>query len=286
MNNIKIHCIITGWVQIKIHHQLARFFKRPLRVLDVLTDRKWSPHLPIGCWLIEHPEGLIMVDTGESSRANDQGYQPWWHPFMQFCERRGVKPEEEVGALLKAKGFDPLAVKWVVMTHMHGDHAGGIPNFPNSTFILSETEAAAIHAHDAVFNGYLKMHYPEWLDKNTQTVNYQDGAFESFDRSTALTADGKVRIVPTPGHTMGHQAVIIDMGDHYVLIGGDASYCEEYMLNGDIDGVCVDGSLHHESTKKMRQLCRNKPTITQFAHDFDSEKRLMGKIFSVPTRVD
>ena len=165
MNNIKIHCITTGWVQIKIHHQLARFFKRPLRVLDVLTDRKWSPHLPIGCWLIEHPEGLIMVDTGESSRANDQGYQPWWHPFMQFCERRGVKPEEEVGALLKAKGFDPLAVKWVVMTHMHGDHAGGIPNFPNSTFILSETEAAAIHAHDAVFNGYLKMHYPEWLDK-------------------------------------------------------------------------------------------------------------------------
>lgn len=49
MNDIKIHCITTGWVQIKIHHQLARFFKRPLRVLDVLTDRKWSPHLPIGC---------------------------------------------------------------------------------------------------------------------------------------------------------------------------------------------------------------------------------------------
>ena len=78
---------------------------------------------------------------------------------------------------------------------------------------------------------------------------------------------------------MGHQAVIIDMGDHYVLIGGDASYCEEYMLNGDIDGVCVDGSLHHESTKKMRQLCRNKPTITQFAHDFDSEKTFDGQDF-------
>lgn len=87
MNNIKIHCLTTGWVQIKIHHQLARFFRRPLSVMDVLTDHKWSPHLPIGCWLIEHPEGLIMVvDTGESSRANDAGYQPWWHPFMQFCE--------------------------------------------------------------------------------------------------------------------------------------------------------------------------------------------------------
>ncbi len=61
-------------------------------MLDVLTDAKWSPHLSTGYWLIEHPEGLIMVDTRESSRANDKGYQVWWHPFMQFCERRGVKP--------------------------------------------------------------------------------------------------------------------------------------------------------------------------------------------------
>ena len=280
-NTIKIHCITTGWVQIKIHHQLARFFRRPLRVLDVLTDRKWSPHLPIGCWLIEHPEGLIMVDTGESSHANDKGYQPWWHPFMQFCERRGVKPEEEVGALLKAKGFDPHAVKWVVMTHMHGDHAGGIPNFPNSTFLLSETEKRGIESKEAVFNGYLTMHYPEWFSGKIQAVSCKDGAFESFEKSEAITADGKVRLVPTPGHTLGHQAVIVDMGDHYVVIGGDASYCEEYLLKGEIDGVCVNGTLHHESTVKIRELCRRKPTITQFAHDDESALRLREKRFTV-----
>ncbi|NEN75424.1 N-acyl homoserine lactonase family protein [Pelistega sp. NLN82] len=277
---IKVHCLTTGWVQIKQHHQLARFFKRPIRVLDVLTDTKWSPHLPIGCWLIEHPEGLIMVDTGESSRANDKGYQPWWHPFMQFCERRGVKAEEEVGALLKARGFDPLAIKMVVMTHMHGDHAGGIPNFPNSEFILSETEYQGIQAKDAVFNGYLTMHYPDFFYQNIRTVNYKDGAFENFEQSTALTADGKIRLVPTPGHTLGHQVVIVDMEDYYILIGGDASYSETYLLNGDIDGVCIDGKKHQESTAKMREFCRRKPTITQFAHDFNSEKRLNEKIFT------
>lgn len=280
MNDIKIHCITTGWVQIKIHHQLARFFKRPLRLLDVLTDRKWSGHLPIGCWLIEHPEGLIMVDSGESSHANDKGYQPWWHPFMRFCERRGVKPEEEVGALLKAKGFDPLAVKTVVMTHMHGDHAGGIPNFPNSEFVLSETEYRAIQAKDAVLNGYLTRHYPPFFYQNLRTVNFSDGAFESFEQSTALTSDGKIRLVSTPGHTLGHQAVIVDLGEHYVFIGGDASYSEDYLLKGEIDGVCIDGKKHQASTAKIRELCRQKPTITQFAHDMESEKRLQGKIFT------
>ncbi|MGX2969419.1 N-acyl homoserine lactonase family protein [Ursidibacter sp. B-7004-1] len=276
---IKVHCLTTGWVQIKIHHQLARFFARPLRVLDVLTDRKWSPKLPIGCWLIEHPEGLILVDTGESSRANDKGYQPWWHPFMQFCERRGVKASEEVGEVLKAKGFDPLKIDTVVMTHMHGDHAGGLPNFPNSRFVLTKIEKQAIEAPNAVFNGYLTKHYPSWFCPDV--IEFTDGAFESFDSSHKLTTDGKIRLVPTAGHTLGHQAVIVDMGEYYILIGGDASYCEKDMLAGNIDGVCMDGKLHKQSTAKMRELCKRKPTIVQLAHDEQSEYRLNNKVFTV-----
>ncbi|WP_244153143.1 N-acyl homoserine lactonase family protein [Rodentibacter genomosp. 1] len=276
---MKIHCLTTGWVQIKAHHQLARFFARPLRVLDVLTDSQWSPHLPIGCWLIEHPsEGLIMVDTGESSKANDKGYQPWWHPFMQFCERRGVKPNEEVGVLLRSKGFDPLQVKTVVMTHMHGDHAGGLPNFPNARVIMSETEKAAINAPNAKFNGYLTHVYPNWLTPDG--IRFDDGVFESFEHHHKLTADGKICLVPTPGHTMGHLSVIVDMGDHYVFIGGDASYDETYLLRGEIDGVCMNSKLHQESTMRIRKLCRAKPTIVQLAHDKNSEKRLLEKHFT------
>lgn len=281
MSDIKVHCMTTGWVQIKIHHQLARFFSRPMRMLDVLTDTYWSRPLPIGCWLIEHPsEGLIMVDTGESSRANDKGYQPWWHPFMRFCERRGVLPEQEIGALLKSKGFDPLAVKTVVMTHMHGDHAGGIANFPNSRFMLSKTEYDSIQKSDAKLNGYLTGHYPDWF--LPETVDFADGAFENFERSTALTADGKIRLLPTPGHTLGHLSVVVDLGEYYILLGGDASYSEEYMLRGEIDGVCIDELEHCKSTARMRELCRRKPTITQFAHDEHSEKRLQNQIYTIP----
>lgn len=278
VHHMKIHCLQTGWVQIKYRHQVARHLARPARVLDVLLDRQWTEHLPIGCWLIEHPEGLIMVDTGESSHANDKGYQPWWHPFMQYCERRGVHLHEEVGACLKAKGFNPLDVKWVVMTHMHGDHAGGLHHFPNSQFILSETESRLIQAPNAVFNGYLTMHYPDWF--KPRSVAYHDGAFASFERSTALTQDGKVRLVPTTGHTMGHQSVIVDMGDHYVLIGGDASYSEQAMLEGIVDGVALDAKWHQDSTARMRKLCQIKPTITQFAHDEQSAYRLEQQIFT------
>ena len=64
---------------------------------------------------------------------------------------------------------------------------------------------------------------------------------------------------------MGHQAVIIDMGDHYVLIGGDASLLRRiYAKYGDIDSVCnIDGALP-TNPQKMHQLCRNKPTIMSY----------------------
>lgn len=277
--SIQIHPIQTGDVQIKSKHQVARFHARVARVFDVLIDRHWSPRLPIGCYLIEHPEGLIVVDTGESSHANDKGYQPWWHLFMRFCERRWVKPTEEVGERLKAMGVDPLQVKWVVMTHMHGDHAGGIAHFPNSQFVLSQTEATACLAKNGVMQGYLNMHYPSWFKPNG--IEFDDGEFESFASSKKLTQDGKIRLVPTPGHTLGHLSVVVDMGDHYVLLAGDASYTEESMLKGVVDGVAVDADLHNDSTRRMRVLCQRKPTITQFAHDENSGHRLANKVFTV-----
>ncbi|MEB2845738.1 N-acyl homoserine lactonase family protein [Endobacterium cereale] len=269
---MKIHCIQTGDVQIKSRHQLARFWARPARALDVIVDGKWSPRLPIGCWLIEHPEGLIVVDTGESSHANDPGYQPRWHPFMQYCERRWVRPEEEVGPRLRAMGFNPKDVRWVVMTHMHGDHAGGIGHFPNSTILLSKQEAHTALSRSGPLTGYLNMHYPKWL-KPTE-IEFTDGPFESFEKSKTLTADGKIHIVPTPGHTEGHVSVVVESDGHCILIGGDASYSETDMLKGNVDGVAFSASVHQDTTRRMRELCQRRPTITQFAHDPESAIRL------------
>lgn len=277
---MKIHPIQTGKVQIKSRHVESRRGPRPARVLDVLADRAWSPRLPITCWAIEHPEGLVVVDTGESSHANDPGYQPRWNPFMQFCERRWVAPEEEVGPQLQALGLQPSDVRWLVMTHMHGDHAGGIGHFANSEVLMSEAEAKMAFARTGPVNGYLNSHYPAWL--NPTKVTFDDGPWESFDRSTALTGDGTIRLVPTPGHTTGHLSVAIEAEDAIVLIAGDASYSEHALLEGIVDGVAQDEKAHRDSTHRLRELCRRRPVITQFAHDPDSSRRLSDATATTP----
>ncbi|EFX61300.1 hypothetical protein DAPPUDRAFT_340210, partial [Daphnia pulex] len=187
---MKIHCLQTGDVQIKSRHELARYESRPARLFDVLKDKHWSSRLPIGCWLVEHHEGLILIDTGESTHANDPGYQPWWHPFMQKCERRWVRPEEEVNEKIKQLGFMANDVRWVIMTHMHGDHAGGIRHFPNSEFILSELEASECLSWKGPVQGFLNMHYPNWF--RPSTIRYEDGPFVSFEKHQCLTSDGLI----------------------------------------------------------------------------------------------
>jgi glyoxylase-like metal-dependent hydrolase (beta-lactamase superfamily II) len=271
-SSIAIHVIQTGDVQIKTRHVVARRTRRPARALDVLADRAWTPRLPIRAFAIEHPEGLIVVDTGESSHANDPGYQAWWHPFMRTCERRWVTPDEEVGPQLRALGHDPTSARHVVMTHMHGDHAGGLPHFPGVDIILTTTEASMAMGRTGQLNGYLNSHYPAWF--SPRTVTFQGEPWETFDASIPLTRDGTVRLIPTPGHTLGHMSVVVDRGDHLVLLCGDATYSDVTFGAGSVDGVAQSAAHHRDSTRRMRELCARHPTVLVPTHDPAAAERL------------
>ena len=78
----KVHPIRTGLVKIRPHQMASR--RSGLGALsDILTDTEWSDWLPIYAWAIEHDEGVILVDTGETARVHERGYHPRWHPFYR-----------------------------------------------------------------------------------------------------------------------------------------------------------------------------------------------------------
>lgn len=269
---MKISAIQTGQVQIKTRHVEARFGPRPARIADVLADRRWSPRLPIFCFSIEHPEGLIVVDTGESSHANDPGYQPRWHLFARTSERRWVAPDEEVGPQLRSLGLEPGDVRWLVMTHMHGDHAGGLSHFPKAEIVVSEREAAMALARSGPVNGYFNWHYPPWFAP--RRVRFEGDPWEGFGASLPLTSDGTVRLVPTPGHTLGHLSVVVEREDDLVVLTGDACYSERALMAGTVDGVAQDAGAHRRSAELLRQLCERHPVVVVPSHDPDGPRRL------------
>jgi N-acyl homoserine lactone hydrolase len=124
-NVTTVHAIRTGFVQVR-RAQMERRRNGLGRVADMLFDPEWTSWLPIYAWLIEHEDGLILVDTGETSRVHELGYHPSWHPFYRRAVHFSVHPEEEIGPQLRALGVPLRDIRQVILTHLHTDHAGGL----------------------------------------------------------------------------------------------------------------------------------------------------------------
>ncbi len=268
---MKIHTIKTGTVAVKTR-QVEGIGGGTRRKLNMLLDREWTAPLPTYAYAIEHPEGVIVVDTGETARTSEARYFPRWHPFYRYGVRMWVDPEEEIGPQLLALGITPKDVPKVVMTHMHTDHAGGLHHFAHSEILVSRTELTLSSGRLGRLRGYPNRRWPTWF--SPLAIDLDPEPFGPFQHSLTLTHAGDVRIVSLPGHTPGHIGVIIDDGDHTVLLAGDASYNQELMLRGAIDGVSPDDAVSRATLERIRSFASSTPTVYAVAHDPDTGRRV------------
>jgi N-acyl homoserine lactone hydrolase len=198
---MKVHALQTGTVRIKEAQRVGRGHG-PLRLVNVLASSRWTEPLPIYAWLIEHPDGLIVVDTGERAAAMRPGYFPAWHPYYRSV-MFDIAPEDEIGPQLRRMGVNPHKdVRHVVLTHLHTDHIGGLHHFPKSTVWLEPRAYRAASGPLGRPSGYLPQHWPRWLEPSFVPFSQDDTRWAGA--SFSLTKDGAVSLVPTPGHTPHH----------------------------------------------------------------------------------
>ncbi len=280
---MKIHAIQTGTVAIK-ERQRRGVGHGTRRRLNTLLDRAWTEPLPIYAWAIEHPEGLIVVDTGETAHATERGYFTRWNPYFRLGVREWVRPEEEIGERLRALGLPPAEVRWLVLTHLHTDHAGGLAHFPTAEILLTRTEYDAAAGVRGQARGYLPQRLPAWFAPHL--VAFNDGPVGPFPRSHRLTRAGDVLLVPTPGHTDGHQSVIVREGDIALVLAGDASYTERLMREGAVDGVAPHEAAARATVRRIQEYARDVPTVYLPSHDPDAAARLTTRRIVVAGEAD
>jgi len=119
---MKIHAIRTGSVRIKRAQAEGQGHGLGRR-LAIFTGHEWTDWLPTFAWVIDHPEGTIVVDTGQGSHLLEHGRS--LHPYVRWEVAFRLEREEEIGPRLRALGIPAADVRQVVLTHLHMDHDGG-----------------------------------------------------------------------------------------------------------------------------------------------------------------
>ena len=260
---MKIHCLQTGTVRCK-QFQLTGASNIISRFYQLAFTDKWGEWMPTYCWLIEHPEGLILVDTGETAKIYEKGYLPEGGLYHKAVETR-IKQEEELPHQLAKIGVKTSDIKIVILTHLHGDHIGGLTHFEHCKIYVAKPEYDFATSKKGAGNGYFQKNWPTWF--KPELITYSDGTEETFAASQKITTDGKIVVVPTPGHSIGHQSILVKNENHTTIIAGDLTY-NESTLKQEIPDVLLNNKAAKQTVKTVHEYVKRTPSIYLSSHDW------------------
>jgi N-acyl homoserine lactone hydrolase len=257
---MKIHPLTTGAVRLK------RSFLFPgrgvRRQLDLFLPGPFSEPMPIHCWAIEHGGRLLLVDSGETASARDI-------PFARF----DVPSEQELPGAMASAGLSLADVSEVVLTHHHGDHVDGLVHVRAPVRISDLEQRFLATVMPRVMRRVLRQPLPERFAP--EPFSLDGGPFGAFARSRALSDDGRIVAVHTPGHTPGHVSVIcIDDDGRHVMLAGDATDTLEQLRARRADAVGPDPEVHVATLETILEHCSEHSTVYLPSHDPESAARL------------
>jgi len=212
----------------------------------------WTPGENVGrdiefsstCWLVKHRSEWLLWDTGVPQTAlNDpRGWSTLPKLIVYHLDRSLTDQLAEIG--LKAGDIGRVAI-----SHTHGDHIGNVWLFPNATIVMQRAEYSWIHSpngpNDNVNQLMALARRLMGTPKNLQLI---DGDADVF-------ADGSVTLVSTPGHTPGHQSLLVHLRKSgFIMLSGDLAHSEDNFEKDIVPSLNTDKGASIASMEKIRRL--------------------------------
>jgi N-acyl homoserine lactone hydrolase len=235
----------------------------------------WMP-IPIQAFLVEHPgAGLVLIDAGLHPSVAVKPRENFGRVTLLAFRDLQMDAGQAIPAQLRERGLDPSAVRAVVMTHLHVDHASGISEFPGATFLVSRAEWDAA-GDQGPTHGYVKRQFDHAFDYRLVEFEGPDVvSFSGFARSFDVFGDGSLRVVYTPGHTLGHMSVVLRTARGEVLVAGDAMYLRHTLADTHLPYRTEDEHLFRRSLREIRQYADETPgALIIPGHDWEAWQEL------------
>ena len=234
---------------------------KPLWEKRIPADARNRIQLGMRCLLIEHPSGLILIDTGAGNKESEK-----------FKDIYGLENEGADGGTLledglKEIGVAPTDIAIVINTHLHFDHAGGNTrnrpdgsleiSFPNATYIVRRGEYEyATHSNERTAASYFERNWApldaadkiEWVSREKEIVK-------------------GIRVIPTPGHTPFHQSVLIESAGDRAFYLGDLVPTHAHLPLPWIMGYDVEPLVTLETKRRILKQALDEHWLVIFEHD-------------------
>ncbi len=214
-------------------------------------DRNRIP-LALRCLLVEHDDGLVLIDTGIGNKESGK--------FIDIygVENAGQNGRTKLEDALRELGHGPEDIRWVINTHLHFDHAGGDLSreglaFPRARYVVQKRELDfARHTNERTAGSYLPH-------------NFEGVPFELIDGETEILLG--IRGLPTPGHVPYHQSILLESGGEKACFVADLVPTSAHLPLPWIMGYDLEPLVTLETRRRLYQRAEAEEWLLVFEHD-------------------
>ena len=225
----------------------------------------WTPGENVGrdiqfsstCWLIKHRGDWLLWDTGvpEATLNNPQGWSTLPKLIVYHLDR-------SVTGQLGQIGLKPGDIGRVVISHTHGDHIGNVALFPSSTIVMQRAEYRWIYSPDGTNDNVNQ------LMALARKLLGKPKNLELIDGDTDVYGDGSVFLISTPGHTPGHQSLLVHLRNSgFIVLSGDVVHLEENFQRNIVPSLNTNKAQSLASMDKIRRFIADYKATMFINHD-------------------
>lgn len=268
MNKIKLYIFHTG--KVRVDRAIPLRERNPLAVTGLFRGKDKQMILPVSAYLIMHPKGNVLIDTGwDTKYAAERPHELWG--MVDKISAPIISADEGIDSKLKTVGLCPADIDHLFISHMDFDHASGL------RLVQSIKDIRTAEEEWRACNRFSLRYVDTWTDIcNVKTFAYQQSSIGPVGRSYDVFHDGTLLLVHTPGHSYGLFSVMIKGKDDYIVLGNDAAYLPESFSEHKIPGFTVNRTLAGKSLDWLISCKRDPACMGVYVnHDPAVEEQIL-----------